>query len=271
MTVPDPKKKGQTKTASFLRVMPDIHSVLAMLQQVGERNEQAGRLSWPSCIPSDEYWVQICIDKGGGCTKIVLKTLCTEGADSVRRVTLLGLLDGVPDSYEMLDLAFGALFKSFKIIEKHRYPVYLPWKPRLMTPNIELNADLQPVRVELSTAPRIVTVKLRLGAGCKIELALYLTGSKTTRFRRLKFSEEEVSSSPPPPPPPPPPPAGRRRRRRSLASSHSLSSRVHSSSTRSMSRRTTAEAASLGACSTPCSTPTTLRRLVGGCRPMCIS
>ena len=208
MTVPDPKKKGQTKTASFLRVMPDIHSVLAMLQQVGERNEQAGRLSWPSCIPSDEYWVQICIDKGGGCTKIVLKTLCTEGADSVRRVTLLGLLDGVPDSYEMLDLAFGALFKSFKIIEKHRYPVYLPWKPRLMTPNIELNADLQPVRVELSTAPRIVTVKLRLGAGCKIELALYLTGSKTTRFRRLKFSEEEVSSSPPPPPPPPPAASG---------------------------------------------------------------
>ena len=107
VTVPDPKKKGQTKTASFLRVNPDLYSVLELLQKVADQNQEAGRVSWPANVPSDEWWIQLLADKGGGCTKLVLKMICIVGADSVRRVVPIGLLDGVSDTREMVELAFG--------------------------------------------------------------------------------------------------------------------------------------------------------------------
>ena len=212
VTVPDPKKKGQTKTASFLRVNPDLYSVLELLQKVADQNQEAGRVSWPANVPSDEWWIQLLADKGGGCTKLVLKMICIVGADSVRRVVPIGLLDGVSDTREMVELAFGPLLKTFSEIERYRYAIYTKWAPRTRQ-GITLNADLQPIREVTVAANNLITTRLKVmnvGESRVVHLGLFFKGTKARRFRKLKFSQEEEQ----PPPSPSPRPHLRRSRRR---------------------------------------------------------
>jgi len=170
-------------------------------------------------IPSGEWWVETIIDKGGTATKLVLKLLNVLNADSTRRIIPLAMLDGVSDTYSMVELAFGPILRTLAEIERWRYPVFLRWTPRLPR-DVELVHDKEPRRMAASACGGALRAKVRVrstGAGAKVELRLYLIGSKEVRSRRLfESAAPELplplpapsSSLPPPPnaPPPAPPP-----------------------------------------------------------------
>eukprot|EP00965_Chrysotila_dentata_P000012 486-Pleurochrysis_carterae.AAC.1 len=93
-------------TGGWLR----ITDLRAVIQRAMLRFAEKGELAWPPNIPGSECWFQLIIDKGSSATKIVLKYNCINNPESVRSVSLVGLLDRVKDTYEMMSV-FKPLFE----------------------------------------------------------------------------------------------------------------------------------------------------------------
>jgi hypothetical protein len=122
----------------FLRVKDP----LAVLQQSATVHAVEGRMAWPPNVPADVYPVTIMLDAGGGITKLVLKQPCVDGADSVRRITLLAMLSGVKDTYAAMKEAFGPVLRVVSEWNRVHTYVTLPWKPQLPSHGKwELHAD----------------------------------------------------------------------------------------------------------------------------------
>lgn len=122
-------KKTVTSHGTFLRVKDPL-DVARRSAQVHARN---GHMAWPSNVPADVYPLTIMIDAGGGITKVVLKHPCVQRADSVRAITLLGLLIGVKDTPAAMKLAFGPIYDALSIVNERDTFVDLPWAPQLPT------------------------------------------------------------------------------------------------------------------------------------------
>ena len=61
----------------------------------------------------------------------MLKHRCIKRADSVRSLTLLGLLIGVKDTYEAMKIAFGPIYDALSRVNEENLYVRLPWAPQL--------------------------------------------------------------------------------------------------------------------------------------------
>ena len=109
-------------------------------------------------VPADVYPITVMMDAGGGITKVVLKHTCITRADSVRCLTLLGILIGVKDTYTALHAAFGPIYAAIsRMNEEHMY-VDLPWAPRLpITGKWELRGDAKlPTCLESHCTPSLM-------------------------------------------------------------------------------------------------------------------
>ena len=53
------------------------------IQKTLRLHSEGGILEWPSNIPASEVWIEAIEDKGGASTKLILKFICCERADSV--------------------------------------------------------------------------------------------------------------------------------------------------------------------------------------------
>lgn len=65
---------------------------------------------------------------------MALKHLCVKRADSVRSITLLGVMMGVKDTYSAMRKAFGPLYEALRIRSiGHNAAVIVsvPWSPQL--------------------------------------------------------------------------------------------------------------------------------------------
>ena len=71
------------------------------------------------------------IDAGAGITKVALKHVCVKRADSVRSITLLGVMMGVKDTYSAMRKAFGPLYEALSKVNGHHVYVSVPWSPQL--------------------------------------------------------------------------------------------------------------------------------------------
>ena len=120
-------QKQVTSHGYYLRVKDP----LAVLQQSAAVHAAEGRMAWPPNVPADVYPVTIMLDAGGGITKLVLKQPCVDGADSVRRITLLAMLSGVKDTYAAMKEAFGPVLRVVSEWNRVHTYVTLPWKPQL--------------------------------------------------------------------------------------------------------------------------------------------
>eukprot|EP00965_Chrysotila_dentata_P217551 6190067-Pleurochrysis_carterae.AAC.2 len=126
VTIPHPKRRGHVLTGAWLRVS-DLRGVIqCAMQQFAAK----GELAWPSNISGQECWFQLIIDKGSSATKIVLKYNCIAFPESVRNVSLVGMLDRVKDTYEMMSI-FRPLFDQFNQINQRGLCVWLPWQQLL--------------------------------------------------------------------------------------------------------------------------------------------
>jgi hypothetical protein len=121
--------KRVTKHGYYLRVKDP----LAVLQQSAAVHAMEGRLAWPANVPHDVYPVCVMLDAGGGSTKVVLKHPCVKRADSVRAITLLGVMTGAKDTYGYAAMkeAFGPLLLACSEWNRRHTEVHLPWAPRL--------------------------------------------------------------------------------------------------------------------------------------------
>ena len=103
---------------------------------------EAGHVAYPANVPGDVWPISIMIDAGAGITKVALKHVCLKRADSVRAITLLGVLIGAKDTYSAMRKAFGPLYQAISLIMRENQYVSLPWAPRLpTTAKYELNAS----------------------------------------------------------------------------------------------------------------------------------
>ena len=75
-------------------------------------------MAYPANVPSDVWPVSIMIDAGAGITKVALKHVCLQRADSVRSITLLGVMIGTKDTYSAMLKAFGPLYKAISEINR---------------------------------------------------------------------------------------------------------------------------------------------------------
>jgi hypothetical protein len=130
--------KKVTSHGTFLRVKDPID----VARRSAQVHARAGRMAWPMNVPADVYPLTVMIDAGGGITKVVLKHPCVQRADSVRSITLLGLLIGVKDTPAAMKLAFGPIYDALSIINEQDTFVDLPWAPQLpITGKWELKGD----------------------------------------------------------------------------------------------------------------------------------
>eukprot|EP00965_Chrysotila_dentata_P246193 6207009-Pleurochrysis_carterae.AAC.3 len=140
ITVPHPKRRGHILTGAWLRVS-DLQSVIQCAMQ---KCAAKGELAWPSNISGQECWFQLIIDKGSSATKIVLKYNCISFPESVRNVSLVGMLDRVKDTYEMMSI-FRPLFDQFNEINQRGLCVWSPWQ-QLLPSGIKASAiDAHPI------------------------------------------------------------------------------------------------------------------------------
>ena len=91
----------------------------------------SGHVAYPGNVPADVWPVSIMIDAGAGITKVVLKHCCVKRADSVRSLTLLGVLIGTKDTYAAMSKAFGPLYAAVSEVNRRNVYVTLPWAPQL--------------------------------------------------------------------------------------------------------------------------------------------
>eukprot|EP00965_Chrysotila_dentata_P261726 6214353-Pleurochrysis_carterae.AAC.1 len=140
ITVPDPKRHGRVKTGGWLRVT----DLAAVIQRSMTRFAQKGQLAWPSNISGNECWFQLIIDKGSSATKIVVKYNCIARSESVRNVSLVGMLDRVKDTYDMMSI-FKPLFDQFNDINRRGLCVWTPWQQLLPSGFKASAADQHPI------------------------------------------------------------------------------------------------------------------------------
>ena len=95
-----------------------VTDLLAVIQRDAAMWFASGDAQWPENVPPREWWFQLLIDKGGGSTKVLLKHVCMHRADTVRRCTVVGILDKIKDTHENMLLAFGELFAQFNEINR---------------------------------------------------------------------------------------------------------------------------------------------------------
>eukprot|EP00965_Chrysotila_dentata_P251923 6210362-Pleurochrysis_carterae.AAC.1 len=126
VTLPDPKRPGRVITGAWLRVS----NLLQVIQSSLHRFAKKGELAWPSNISGQECWFEMIIDKGSAATKIVIKYNCVKNPDSVRNVSLVGMLDRVKDTYNMMSI-FKPLFDEFDDINRRGLCVWSPWQQLL--------------------------------------------------------------------------------------------------------------------------------------------
>jgi len=122
-------KKKVTSHGSWLRVKDPM----AVVRQSAQVHARAGRMAWGGNVPANVYPLVVMIDAGGGITKVVLKHPCIARADSVRSLSLLGMLIGVKDTYAAMKEAFGPIYDALSRINDEDTYVTLPWAPRLPT------------------------------------------------------------------------------------------------------------------------------------------
>ena len=130
---------------------------LDVARKSAQVHASSGRMAYPGNVPADMYPLTIMMDAGGGTTKVVLKHPCVKRADSVRSITLLGILIGVKDTQHAIDLAFGPIYDALSHVNEEDMFVSLPWAPRLpITGKWELKGDAQlPTCVECFFDPRL--------------------------------------------------------------------------------------------------------------------
>ena len=111
----DPNKPTEEAEAGHALIVQDLRAVI---QRDAAMWFASGDVQWPENVPAREWWFQLLIDKGGGSTKVLLKHVCMHRADSVRRCTVVGILDKTKDTHENMLLAFGELFAQFNEINR---------------------------------------------------------------------------------------------------------------------------------------------------------
>eukprot|EP00965_Chrysotila_dentata_P260888 6214069-Pleurochrysis_carterae.AAC.3 len=151
VTLPNPKRRGKLLTGGWLRVS----NLLQVMQRMMDRFFDKGKLSWKSNIPGNECWFELIIDKGSSATKLVLKYCCIDFPDSVRNVSLVGILDRVKDVYEMI-IAFKPIFDQVNKINAKGSCVWPPWRQAMPIGIKAAAADGKPMFVwqqDNSTAP----------------------------------------------------------------------------------------------------------------------
>jgi len=116
---------SEHRAMSYLRVT----SLTDTLDKVASEYARLNQLCWHANIPADEFWFQLLFDKGGTSTKLILKLICIDLADSVDRVTLLAIFEGSKDNHEGLFLCFGPIFAEFDAIVQGRVYRNLPFQP----------------------------------------------------------------------------------------------------------------------------------------------
>ena len=122
----DPEAKTHKK--GFWYIVDDLHAVI---QQTAAKHAAASNIACPPNVPADQYWVQLLIDKGGGSTKVVLKHICINKADSVYNMTVVGLLTAVKDTREAISAVFQPLFDQFNELNRGGKAIMLGWQPSL--------------------------------------------------------------------------------------------------------------------------------------------
>ena len=122
-------KKSITSHGTWLRVKDPIE----VARESACVHARAGRTAHLANVPADVYPMTVMIDAGGGITKVVLKHSCIKRADSVRSLTLLGLLIGLKDTYAAMEIAFGPIYEAFSRLNMENMYVSLPWAPALPT------------------------------------------------------------------------------------------------------------------------------------------
>ena len=90
----DPNKPTEEGDAGCALIVTDL---LAVIQRDAAMWFASGDAQWPENVPPREWWFQLLIDKGGGSTKVLLKHVCMHRADTVRRCTVVGILDKILD------------------------------------------------------------------------------------------------------------------------------------------------------------------------------
>ena len=145
--------KKVTSHGTYLRVKDPLD----VARKSAQVHASSGRMAYPGNVPADMYPLTIMMDAGGGTTKVVLKHPCVKRADSVRSITLLGILIGVKDTQHAIDLAFGPIYDALSRVNEEDMFVSLPWAPRLpITGKWELKGDAQlPTCVECFFDPRL--------------------------------------------------------------------------------------------------------------------
>ena len=108
-----------------------VTNLKEVIQADATKWARANQVSWPPNVPADQWWFQLLIDKGGKSTKVLLKHICVNRADTVQRCTVVGILDHVKDTYENLQLAFGELCAQMNAINSTDSRVNVAWRPRL--------------------------------------------------------------------------------------------------------------------------------------------
>eukprot|EP00965_Chrysotila_dentata_P232820 6199215-Pleurochrysis_carterae.AAC.2 len=121
ITTPDPKHRSKLLTGAWLQVS----NIMEVMQRMMERFHTKGALAWESNIPADECWFELIIDKGSSATKLVMEYCCIDAPDSVRNVSLVGVLDRVKDAYDMMS-AFKPIFEQVNEINSRGTCIWTP-------------------------------------------------------------------------------------------------------------------------------------------------
>eukprot|EP00965_Chrysotila_dentata_P257206 6212807-Pleurochrysis_carterae.AAC.1 len=140
VTIPDPKHRGRMTTGAWLRVS----NLTEVMENMMRRFHKKGKLAWHSNIPADECWFELIIDKGSSATKLVLKYCCIDTPDSVRNVSLVGILDRVKDAYDMMG-AFKPIFDQLNQMNCRGKSIWTPWRQALPEGFKAAAADGKPI------------------------------------------------------------------------------------------------------------------------------
>ena len=82
--------------------------------------------------------------EAGHKTVVVLKHNCIRRRDSVRSLTLLGILIGTKDTYNAIRVAFGPIYDAISRLNEADAYVRVPWAPALpVTGKWELSGEAQ--------------------------------------------------------------------------------------------------------------------------------
>jgi hypothetical protein len=122
-------KKKVTSHGTWLRVKDAVE----VARQSARVHAAAGHLAWGANVPAHVYPLTVMIDAGNGRTVVVLKHPCVMRADSVRSITLLGILIGTKDTRDAIKKAFGPIYDALSTINEVDSFVSLPWAPQLPT------------------------------------------------------------------------------------------------------------------------------------------